>query len=702
MPEEPKKRPIKKNSEETATPETAHLDALSERLYARGNADPKIERTKLTRTTTPANRDWSANTMKERIVKQIEAGNIARPAMQKMNQAAASVRKTIAALPKTAEQFSARTATPPNRTRTPDTIEEESMGYPKKARTYRRKILFGGFIFFIAMMLLSSLFFIFGNNSISGENITIAVTGDFALGGGEKMPISIAVANENDVAIESATLIVDYPAGTQKPDGSGAELFNERFPLEDLKPGEVRTIETSAIIFGEENSEKTINVSIEYRVRGSNATFYKDAEPLRFKISTSPVVILIDAAERLTAGQEAYMTLTVASNSGTPLEDVLVQLQYPSGFDYSSSEPSPVSGQNVWRIDTLDPEESVKITVEGILGVGRGGVQSFTASAGVSNNENEFALSSVYTTNSFDIDIETAALGTSMTINGQQDDVTTLSPNEEANVRIEMMNTGGESIYDGRIMVDLSGSALSGIVVTAPDGFYDSNSQTITWDGSDVSALRDLAPGNKASVTFTLRPNTTGVRTPEITLAAEVTGNRTSGGGSEAVVGTESRTIRVASSAQVSSELTHEDNIFNNSGPVPPVVGETTTYTATFFIQNGSNEVGGATLTATLPQYVAWKASVTSGDNVSFDQTTRTMIWDIGNISANGTASASVQLGMTPSSSQVGQVPIIVETQQFKGTDKFTGATTRASASSLNAVLLEEGVGNDSGKVEAD
>jgi len=63
-------------------------------------------------------------------------------------------------------------------------------------------------------------------------------------------------------------------------------------------------------IFGQEGQEKEIAATIEYRIEGSNGTFYKDSIPLKFRISSTPLVIRVKNIEKVADGQMIEETLT--------------------------------------------------------------------------------------------------------------------------------------------------------------------------------------------------------------------------------------------------------------------------------------------------------------------------------------------------------------------------------------------------------
>lgn len=653
--------PARKENEEE------RLERLRERLYARENnaATPK-KRTKLQQQKQAVARDWDVP-----------------PAAPKSRVPAAA----------------AQTPEPEPTSHVLDqSFIARFMPRSKTRNGYRVKILLAGAVFFVIALALSSLFLLLGNNTISGSNITLEVSGPFAIGGGAELPLQIAIANENAIAIESATLIIEYPPGTQSAEEEGKELFTVRQELESIQPGQVMNVPARAIIFGEENSEKVINVSIEYRVRGSNATFYKQAEPLRFKISSSPVVLLIDAERSITSGQEAEIKLRVASNSPTPLTNVLVEATYPFGFDFSSASPSPQSGRNVWLIEELEPEETVDITLKGVLTGKSNDERVFDFAVGVPSERDRFALASVFTTGTAEFDIEDPFLGVGVTINGDSGDTVAIASGQTAQVTISFRNTQDETIYDGEIEVSLGGSALSKVDVSASSGgFYSSSNNTIRWDGTDQSSLKEIAPGRTSTVSFSLTPKGDVSRTPEVSIDVTTRGKRVfEDRVPQELVSTAERTLRISSDATLTSRAGHNETEFQNDGPLPPVAEETTEYTLSFSLKNGSNDLTGGEMTATLPQYVEWLDNVSAGDTVTYNPSTRVITWNMGNIDANTTANAAVQVAFTPSVSQIGKIPTLVETQRFRANDRFTSVVIRSEAPALTTAIT-----SDSGRVSS-
>lgn len=580
---------------------------------------------------------------------------------------------------------------PSPHTSTQEEVSVTHMTISPKRRSFRFKLALFGLLFFLGAIGVSGFFLYTGNNTISGDNITIGITGPLTVGGGEDLSIQIAIANQNALPIESATLIIEYPKGTQSFAEEGKELYTERQQLNNIESGEAINVPIHVRMFGEENEEKFINVSVEYRVRGSNATFEKTAEPYRFKISTSPVILNIDSVDQVPSGQEIDVDITVQSNSPTTLRNVLVQAEYPSGFDYTGAKPEPVSGRNVWRIDTLEPGEKKKITVTGVL-VGVEKVpERFMFEVGMAHERDRFTLSSPLMSITEDVNIEKPFLDVVVKINNEIDETVTISNKDIASVNVTFKNALETTMYDGRIHIELGGNALNEIDVRVIDGHYDSTANTITWDSVDVSELRELAPGASHVVSFTLDPRDDVQSTPEVHMKVGIEGNRLlEGRVSEKVTDTTTRTVKVASVASLASSAVYTEGPFTNTGPIPPVTEKTTQYTLLMTVHNSTNDISDAEVTAVLPQYMTWLDMVSENDTVTYTPSTRTIRWNIGNMSARGYEEVWIQVAFTPSLSQVDTVPTILETQRFKAVDRFTGAIIRDDASALTTALPQD------------
>jgi hypothetical protein len=650
------------------------LDDLRQRLYSRDGAADAIERHGLSDTPVEVSRSWD-----------IPKKQNAKPVMVSEPEPVAQV-----------DVITPETLTPAKELES-DVIDVEDQ---KSSRRYRVWILIGSLLVFIFGVGLSSLYLYLGGNQISSDNIALSVTGPFTIGGGETIDLQVGITNQNSVAIDSATLIMKYPPGTRSVGDAPRNLFEERIPIEAVSPGGVQNIPVQVAVFGESNVEQTISATIEYRIAGSNSLFYKDAEPLTFSITSSPLVLRIDSVEKVASGQVVDIEMTVISNASAPVRDVLISANYPNGFRFESADPTPVFSDNVWRIDELLPEQSVVIALTGtVVGLTEESFQ-INFNAGPARADNPFIVGSILAESSSNFSIERPFIDVETTIDGRTDRSVTIAQGETSVVDVNITNTLDETVYDMVVEVVPGGNALNEDSIVGTNGFYDSNSGTVRWEVSNNSRFAEVNPGESRELSFSVSPSAPQA-TASYDLVVNVYARRVAEtSAAEQLIGTALIEAKYSSELFVGSQAGH-GGLFTASGPLPPEVGVTTTYTITMVAEAGVNDLTDVILNTSLPVYVEWPDNVQGDGELVYNTVSKQIEWQPGNILSGNRAEVSFQIEFTPSLSQRGRAPLLVRSQSVRATDRFTGERLQASADPVYTELsTEAGYEEDNGVVQ--
>ncbi|HMO78523.1 MAG TPA: hypothetical protein PKA42_01320 [Candidatus Paceibacterota bacterium] len=568
-------------------------------------------------------------------------------------------------------------------------------------RSYRWIILLASVGIFLVVAIFSSFYLFFGANQISGRNISIALNAPVAVAAGDVVPLQVSISNQNSVAMESANLILNYPVGTKTNDEQGRDLFEERIPLSNIPPGEAINLPVSIVLFGEENQEKEIKAAIEYRVSGSNSTFFKEAEPIIVRINSSPLVIRATSLSKVSSGQEIEIKITVQSNASTIQRNLLVSAAYPNSFSFISSDPAPVYQKNEWVIKEIAPDSSQEITIRGRVSGVAGEQAELQLAVGTPRSDNQFMMGSVLSKAKTNYIIERPFIDVGVAINKDSDGSAVLGPGEEAEVVVSVKNTLNEAIYDMRVEVTPKGNLIRDNLVSVSGGLYDSQSGTIRWEVSGASNLAEIAPNSERQFTFRIKPDTNQT-TAAFDISTKVFARRVNEpGASQEVVGTAVAEAKYSSTVMTRSQIGHGNGNFSDSGPIPPVVNRATTYTATFEVSSGVNDVNEAVLTMSLPQYVDWLDNYAGEGQVEFNPTNKEIRWNIGNLTAKTSTQLQVQLRLNPYQNQVGRSVELVSKQDLRAKDRFTNATLRAQAPVLrNELSTEFGFFEGNGNVQ--
>jgi hypothetical protein len=122
-----------------------------------------------------------------------------------------------------------------------------------------------------------------------------------------------------------------------------------------------------------------------------------------------------------------------------------------------------------------------------------------------------------------------------------------------------------------------------------------------------------------------------------------------------------------------------------STGPVPPRVGEQTTYTLRTRIGSSLNDIENTQIVIVLPDGVSYTNQFykTAGD-IDFNARTNTMTWTIPLLEglvgrAVPSHELNMQVAITPGGNVRGQVVPFVKSIQVRGTDSFTDVLTQAS-----------------------
>jgi len=553
------------------------------------------------------------------------------------------------------------------------------------ARTALWWLLVAAIVFFFGALAFFGYYFFFGagSGSATASNISISVSGPPQIEGGAPTEFQISVANRNKVPLELADLVITYPNGTRSPADFSTALNSQRISLGTIESGGVQQGTVSAVLAGNAGDTSDIKVELEYRIGGSSAIFVASTD-YQVVFSSSPLSLSVDGNAETISGQPVQLTITVASNAQAPVRDVLLSAQYPFGFKVTSASPAPASA-GLWQLGDLGPGQKKTVTIQGALTGAQGDARVFHFDAGTRETASSTTITSQLADNAFTMSISQPFLGLTTTVDGTTGAGVVVKTGDTVTVSINWQNNLPTAITNAAIVARLTGLPIDGSTVKSPNGFYRSTDGTILWDKTTDTELADLAPGAKGVVTFSFQmPAKTDLQTivnPLLDISINAAGDRVSEAGvPESLQAATDRKIAIASDLDITAQGLYYSNPFGSTGPMPPKADTETTYAVVFTVTNTTNKITGATVTATLPPYIRWLGIFSPNtENVTFNQSAGTMTWTLGDINPgvglNGTAprQAAIAIGFTPSASQIGQQPALLQNVTLQGVDAATG-----------------------------
>ena len=568
--------------------------------------------------------------------------------------------------------------------------------YQDHKMSFFTKIFIASALFCLVAVGIGAYLFFNGANLISANNIDIHISGPVSIPGGVPVSFDILTTNKNNVDLKLVDMTVDFPAGATDPNNPGQPLQSYHKLIDSLAAGESDRQTVQAVIFGEENIQKQISVSLTYSVKGSTSIFTKK-QTYDVLINSSPINVTVSSFKEITSGQTFEMKVTLKSNSQDSLRNVMLHATYPFGYNLISSSLPTLSDNATWKIGDIPAGGQRTVTLKGTLTGEDTDLRAFHFVVGAANPKDPKIIGTEYMSIEQDVTIQKPFISLSIAIDSDQADgdyIGTFDQSER--VTINWFNNLPDAVSNVVIDAKISGSAYDKASIQPEQGYFNSGTDDIVWNQQTNRDLAKIAAGASGSVSFLIIPrdkSTAGhpVVNPTISISANVSGNRVQESNvPESLAAAVTKNIKISSNISLSGRIVRSVGPFANSGPIPPKADVPTSYTVIWDADNTANAAGNAKVTAKLPTYVKWLNVISpTSEDLTYDQNSGLITWNIGSVntytlSASQRREVSFQVSFLPSISQVGQSPIIVNTATLTAIDSFTGVSLTSVQDSLS------------------
>lgn len=568
----------------------------------------------------------------------------------------------------------------------------------KLPNSFFKKIFFFVFFVFLGALVFTGISLFGGKKKVSSDLISLDVIAQPFVDGGEELDIEVRIQNFNEKKIQLPDLVISY----KKDSAEGAKSVIQRRSLTEILPNERISEDYSIVLFGQEGDIRDVKVELEYRIEGSTAIFVKE-KTHEVVIRSTPTQFTIEAPDSIVKNQEFDVNIKMSSYSGDRVRNLLLRVDFPQDFVLLSSDKEASFGDNIWEFKEIH-DDVVELNLRGRIDAFEGQSQSLRFTLGKQDAQNKQNIETVFNQYIHTVEVEKSFIDTRVFVNNSSDEIFALNGGEEISASIDFESTALDDLYDVEVHARFEGALFDPGSVRAFNGFYDSNESRIVWSKDDLQALALLNPGATGQLNFNLKalelsgPQGS-LSNPELSIFIDVFAYLESGDKLSAKSVSQLRGQAHSDIRLVAATL-HENGPFKNSGPTPPEVARTTSYTLSLQATNSSNDLKNAFVSFELPGYVNFldKISPTREfNNVSFDEQTRLLTWQIGNLPAGtgfGTLSprsVSLNIEITPSQSQRGTIVNLTRDIYLKGFDDFTQTQLSYKNSPLTTILKTEG-----------
>lgn len=507
-------------------------------------------------------------------------------------------------------------------------------------------IIFGAIIVLVLSAIAYIGYRVFQQDTGSNDgSVQVSITADEKVASGDLVTIEVEYTNTKNVSLSTATVELFYPQGfyveSVSPDTSDAD--QRVWNAENIAPGTGGKITITGQLVGGKDDVKDISALVTYRPSNFSHDFQESAKT-QVQITSSLVSMDVTTPSQIQSGQEFEYKLSYTNSSSAPLKNVKLQVAYPEGFNYKSASPEATSAKREWLIDEIAPNETQELTITGTLSGDSGDTKELVAELGI-----------VEIDNSFTVQIEKRS---QIVIVNPEIDLFISAPNmvnagEGVPLTVSVNNTSDVEMKDVQVQLKFSGP------------FF--REEEYSFDPIEI-----LAPNSTFELQYTttledrIDQNNVVLRVDANALSATVEGNTVD------LPDTANVEMKTRGGFTVSANGRYYDDDLKKigNGPLPPVVGEETTYIVQWNMETILNEMDGVNVSTTLPEEVKWKNNASKG--VTYNSATHQVTFSKDALPPEDDRSLYFAVSVTPKSGDVGSLLVLTEQTVVSATDAFT------------------------------
>jgi len=579
-------------------------------------------------------------------------------------------------------------------------------GEPEQPSYFRQHgMMFFTIGIFVLIAFVASVYYLLLPPATPDVVVAFSDPGTVVLG--EPFALTVTVSNESKSVLQNADLNISLPAGIV-PVGSDPTQPQSVVTksLGMMSSGTINPPQTVTLVaIADSGTTQPIGAQVTYETASTGATQFQNIASTTVAIGTQSALSLSYAAPSgIFSGQNFDILVNYANDTTSTLDGVQLTMQYPPAYRFvTSSSTAPTdAADNMWNLGTLAPNATGTLDITGNI-VGPAQAQyPLTGTIGATFSGENYSAAAA----PVNFTITPSPLSLTLSLNNSQTYVAGLS--DSLHYVLAYKNNSKVTFQNVSISALLAGSMFDFSSLDTK-GYFNSQSNAVTWYAADTPALASLAPGQSGVVDFTIGTKSTfPIKLPsnkDYTLS--VSAKATSPTVPPNTVGTSTVSI-AAITNKVGGEIALTSDGFykeastaiQNSGPYPPTVDQPTTYTIHWSIVNYSTDMQNVTVSAYLQSGstftgLATSTGLTSSSLPVYNAGTGQITWTIPYIPATtGVISAPVQtvfqITNTPSVNEVGQAITLLGPATFTATDVYTNSALKATTAPVTTKLPDD------------
>ncbi len=550
---------------------------------------------------------------------------------------------------------------------------------------------------------------------VKEDQIGIALNAPADVTAGEEITYAIDYQNNSRVEWKNVELFFTPPAGFRysASEPPATQAGQQRLiAIGTLAAGQKGTATISGRLIGELNASVLARAELVISPVNFEKARLSRSQTVNTTIAAVPLEIAIEASNNAAGGERLLAVLRVRNTSTIALDGAVLRLLPADGLQFATEDEQFSANYSVldswWELPPIEPLEEV--TRNAVLHVsGQPGEKRTLGVQGAIKQDGEvYVLREV----SHVITVSASELAVTQLYDGSDQPQVVKAGQKLAGV-VKYKNVGTVGLKNVIIALTFEGEGFDPASLDLKQGAYNPITRTITWTAASVPQLAAVLPQREGELeyAFSILPIdqfpavATAKNQSLITSATIDSPDLPTPTGQDRRVISDRLELPIGTEVSLQVDSFYDDGRLgiDSSGPVPPEVGEQTTYTLRFRLGSTLNDIGDVRLVAVLPDGVTYLNRIykTAGD-VEFNERTGEISWSI--VTVEGLTGRSkppqelhVQVGITPGENLRGEIIQLLQSAKVEALDLYTDESVTYTLSSFPST---ETASPKQGKVE--
>jgi len=589
----------------------------------------------------------------------------------------------------------------------------------KKKRGFFFKML--NVIFFLAILggLGYGFYYYIFRGGSDATALDLSISAPEKVIAGEEFFSTLSYRNLSRAEASKIRIEVTYPENFIFLDSQPKAAEKDSvWQFDKLATGESGEIKIKGKVVNGKETNNIILAKITYTPANFSSEFKKEASHT-FSVEDIGIDISFDYSSSVLVGQENEIAVKIKAQENNFLSQFKLTIDPLENMEIISAtvteakekkegrnlriEPARPGVYNVSEIGRQEQEFKIKYKLSKKMADGQEIVMRF-------ENLAEDDKTRSFLEKKISLEVMKSDLNLTLIINGSKNDQA-VNFGDRLNYSLVYNNKGETSMKDVVLMAVLESDFLDWKTLKEENNGQE-RGNSLTWTKEEVPALAELEPDKEGIIDFSINivslEEAGAMASRSFQIKSYVQFSIGNSEDFEANLDNRSNMIinKINSDLSLKEEVRYfnADNVPVGNGPLPPKVGETTSFKVYWTLANNLHELNEAKVEVVLPEDVSWdNKNRTSVGAISYDSDSRKVTWQIGRLPITVyRADAEFNISITPGDSDKNKIMVILPEASAVAIDSETGADITSVVKAKTTKLEDDeiaGMSSD-GRVE--